>query len=77
MTTMTASVTPTQYRFIDPQPRFIDRFIVKLSLAMLDWARRRADRASISREQHDRLLRRATEIQRREHDSAKRAARVI
>jgi len=77
VTTMTASATPTHYRFIDPQPRFIDRFIVKLSLAMLDWARRRADRASISREQHDRLLRRATEIRRREHDSAKRAARVI
>ncbi|GAA3872783.1 hypothetical protein GCM10022381_14770 [Leifsonia kafniensis] len=70
MTTMTAAVTPAQ-------PRVIDRFVVTLSLAMLDWARRRADRAFISRDRHNRLLGQAAELQRREHDFAKRAARVV
>lgn len=81
MTTMTTAATPTRSRFVDPHPRFVDRFVdrfvVKMSLAMLDWARRRAERASVGREQHELLRRRAVEIQQREHEFAKRAARVL
>lgn len=70
MTTMTAALTRTQ-------PPSLDRLVVKLSLAMLAWAHKRADRASIGRDQHDRLFVQAAETKRREHDWAKRAARVI
>lgn len=57
--------------------RGFDRFVMKLSLSMLLWARKRADRASIGREEHARLLAREAETRRREHESALRGARVI
>ncbi|GAA3894248.1 hypothetical protein GCM10022381_39870 [Leifsonia kafniensis] len=67
---MTAAATRTQ-------PRLLNHLVVKLMLPMLSWARNRANRASIGRDEHERLVELAAEFQRREHDSAKRAARVI
>lgn len=55
----------------------LDRIVMKLSLSMLRWARKRAARASIAAEQHARLVRQAADVQLREHESALRAARVI
>lgn len=54
-----------------------DRFVMKVSLAMLRWARKRAARASVAADQQTRLLRQQADIQHREHESALRAARVI
>lgn len=55
----------------------LDRFVMKLSLAMLLWARKRADRATLSRDQHARLIAQSIETQRREREFALRGSRVI
>lgn len=67
-------MTATTARY---QAHGLDRVVMKVSLSMLRWARKRAARASIAPDQHRRLLRRAAGIQHREHEAALRAARVI
>lgn len=56
--------------------RGIDLMVMRISLAMLLWARRRAERATVTREEHERRLVLHAEIARREHSAALRAARV-
>jgi hypothetical protein len=58
------------------RPHGLDRAVMRVSLALLLWARRRADRAAITSEEHGRLLRDQYAIQRREHDAALLVARV-
>ena len=55
----------------------LDRLVMKVSLSMLMWARRRAARASIAREEHTRIVDQAAEMQRRDHEATKRVSRVI
>lgn len=45
-------------------------------MAALLWARRRADRATLTHETHERLRAQHTQVVRREHEAALRAARV-
>ena len=47
--------------------RGLDRLVMRVSLAALLWARRRADRAQLSREQHQRRYRLARELEQRGH----------
>jgi hypothetical protein len=65
------SLTATRSR-----PRGIDLLVMRVSLAMLHWARRRADRASVTREEHKRRLAVQADIARRQHADALLAARV-
>ena len=60
-----------------PRPHGIDRVVMRLSLAMLLWARDRADRAALSHEEH--ALRRANALvlEREQRDAAKRIARIF
>jgi len=60
---------------IHTQATGFDRLVIGVSLSMLKWARKRADRATLSHEQHERLLSQQTHMQQREHDYSKRAAR--
>ena len=69
-TTMTSLAT-TRHR-----ARGIDLLVMRVSLAMLLWARRRADRADLPREEHERRLAIQADIARRQHASALLAARV-
>jgi len=71
-TTMTShSLAATRHR-----ARGIDLLVMRVSLAMLLWARRRADRADLPREEHERRLAIQADIARRQHASALLAARV-
>jgi hypothetical protein len=54
------------------RPSGFDLLVVRLSLAMLHWARRRAARGALSREEHSRRFVLAVAAQRREH-----AARLL
>ncbi|CAN5304405.1 hypothetical protein BH11ACT4_BH11ACT4_10800 [soil metagenome] len=60
-----------------PRPRGIDRVVMRLSLAMLLWARHRADRGVVTHEEH--TLRRATAlaVERDRRDAAARISRVF
>jgi hypothetical protein len=60
-----------------PRPHGIDRVVMRLSLAMLRWARARADRATLSHEEH--ALRRANDLvlERERREAALRIARVF
>ena len=49
---------------------------MRASMATLLWARRRADRAALSHEAHERLRAQHVDVVRREHEAALRAARV-
>ena len=65
------SLTATRSR-----ARGIDLLVMRVSLAMLHWARRRADRASLPREEQARRFLVHAEIARRQQLDALRAARV-
>ena len=58
------------------RPHGLDRAVMRLSLAMLLWARKRSDRAAITPEQHRAQRDVAEGIARRQHESALLAARV-
>lgn len=78
--TMSATVYGHQYSTAAPRrarPHGLDRLVMRLSLAMLLWARRRADRAQPSYEEHS--IRRATALalERERHVAATRIARVF
>jgi hypothetical protein len=49
---------------------------MRISIAMLRWARRRADRSALTHEQHAQRLRVHAELAARAHADALRAARV-
>jgi hypothetical protein len=49
------------------RPRGIDRVIIRLGLAMLEWARRRADRSTLTYEESTRVTRLARERESREN----------
>lgn len=55
------------------QPHGVDRLVMRLSLAMLLWARHRADRGVVSRDEQ--LIRRANALA-VEHDRRDAAARI-
>ena len=74
MTATALSTTRTVAR--RARPRGLDRVVMRLSLTMLLWARRRADRIAPTREQHARAFDAAIALQRREHDSALLIARI-
>ena len=59
------------------RPQGLDRLVMRLSLAMLLWARHRADRGALSHEEH--LLRRANAlaVERDRRDAAARIFRVF
>ncbi len=59
-----------------PRAHGIDRLVMRASMAALLWARRRADRAALTHETHERLRAQHVEVVRREHEAALRAARV-
>ena len=72
--TMTATTFGTTVRRV--RPHGLDRAVMRVSLAMLLWARRHADRTAVSREEHTRMYRELQNLQRREHDAALLVARV-
>lgn len=77
VTTMTATATHTAFSTSRrPRPHGLDRLVMRLSLTMLLWARRHADRVGVTPEQHAMAMDAAAALQRREHDSALLAARV-
>jgi hypothetical protein len=54
----------------------LDRLVMQASLATLLWARRRADRKSVTFEEHALRIAQLNDLARREHEFALRAARV-
>ena len=58
------------------RPSGLDRVVMRVSLAMLLWARRHADRAAVSREQQQRRYAMLRDLDRRSHDAAMLIARV-
>lgn len=58
------------------RPHGFDRAVMRVSLMMLLWARRHADRTVVSHEEHTRMHRELQGLQRREHDAALLVARV-
>jgi hypothetical protein len=59
------------------RPRGLDRVITRLGLAMLEWARRRADRSALTYEESARLTRLARERERRENAALLIATRLL
>lgn len=58
------------------RPSGFDRAVMRLSLAMLLWARRRAERAAVTHDEHARTRRELQNLQHREREAALLAARV-
>jgi hypothetical protein len=58
------------------RPHGVDRLVMRLSLAMLIWARKRADRDALSHDERALRVSQARALQTREHESALRVARV-
>jgi hypothetical protein len=58
------------------RPHGVDRLIMRLSLAMLIWARKRADRDAVSHDERALRVSQARALQTREHEAALRVARV-
>lgn len=58
------------------RPHGLDRVIMRVSLMMLLWARRHADRTAVSHEEHTRMYRELQRFERRERDAALLIARV-
>lgn len=54
-------------RRIERRPSILDRLVMRVSLAMLLWARRHAERAAVPREEQSRRYQVRLEIERREH----------
>lgn len=69
VTTMTATTVSYRQR---TRPHGFDRVVMRLSLAMLLWARRRCDRGTVSRDEHTRMLAQHAHIVRSEHSAALR-----
>ena len=63
---MTASFTSVRR----VRPTGFDRAVMRLSLAMLLWARRRAERTFVSPEEHALMRRAQAELQRRDYSTA-------
>jgi hypothetical protein len=59
-----------------PRPHGLDRAVMRLSLAMMIWARKRAERSAMTHSQRGRQVSQARAIEAREHDAALRFARV-
>ena len=68
--TMTASVVLDRQLARRTRPTGLDRIVMRISLAMLLWARRHADRTAISREEHIRRYEVHRAVERRERDAA-------
>ena len=65
---MTATIERSAVRsFSRTQARGLDRLVIRVSLTALVWARRRADRAQLSREQHQQRYQLAREQEQRDH----------
>ena len=58
------------------RPSGFDRAVMRLSLAMLLWARRRAERTVVSPEEHALQRRARADLARREHTAAMLIVRV-
>ena len=56
--------------------RGLERAVMRVAMAMLLWARRRADRQILSRDENMRRLTNQQQLAAREHSAAMRAARV-
>lgn len=56
--------------------RGVDRLVMRVSMSVLLWARRRADRAALPREHALRMRELAISMEQREHEASLRAARV-
>jgi hypothetical protein len=69
VTTMTATTAR-------PRPHGLDRAVMRLSLAMMIWARKRTDRFAISHDERAQRVSQALAARAREHDAALRVARV-
>lgn len=54
-----------------------DLLVMRLSIAALGWAERRADRATLSHEENSRRFRLQADLAERAHHHALRAARVL
>ncbi|MBX3100169.1 MAG: hypothetical protein KF761_11390 [Salinibacterium sp.] len=65
------TTVPTDY--VQParrvRPHGLDRALMRLSLATLLWARRHAERTSISYEEHTRVHQESVARERREHEA--------
>jgi hypothetical protein len=78
----TMTVTRDFDRLIDApagrraRPHGVERLIMRLSLAMLIWARERAERDAVSHGERVLRINQARATERREHESALRVARV-
>ncbi|MDQ1575648.1 MAG: hypothetical protein QOH55_798 [Microbacteriaceae bacterium] len=57
--------------------RGLDRVIIRLGLAMLEWARRRADRSALTHEEATRLVRLERERQNRENAALLVSTRLL
>lgn len=68
--TMTATTAYDEQVTRRVRPTGFDRLVMRISLAMLLWARRHADRAALSREEQIRIHHVRQTVQRREHDAA-------
>ena len=71
---MTATTVSLRRR---ARPHGLDLAVMRLSLAMLLWARRHADRTTYSHDEQARRLQLEGELARREHLTALMAARVL
>ena len=78
MTATTASATAFDRKITRrARPHGLDLAVMRLSLAMLLWARRHADRTTYSHDEQARRLQLEGELVRREHQTALMAARVL
>lgn len=74
--TMTATAAGYGITARRVRPHGLDRVIMRVSLMMLLWARRHADRTAVSHEEHTRMYRELQRFERRERDAALLIARV-
>lgn len=77
--TATTSHAPTFGREVTrrARPHGIDLAVIRVSLVMLRWARKRSQRATVTHDERARLMYEAGESARREHAAALMLARVI
>ncbi len=77
--TATTATTPAFGREVTrrARPHGIDLAVMRVSLAMLLWARKRSQRTTFTHDEHARLRYEAGESARREHQAALMLARVI
>lgn len=79
--TMTTTTVFTHQSYAAParraRPHGLDRVVMRLSLAMLLWARHRADRGILSHEEHAIRRANALVLEREWRDAARRISRVF